>query len=101
VLVRASLRDWYGREQATLLWRETRDPYAILVSEVMLQQYGVENVEPPAVQRFSGLNRLFARHQEHADLVARGLQLFARPFARRRDRLLRRTPLNRLVTSKG
>jgi A/G-specific adenine glycosylase len=41
------LLDWYAREgRATLPWRQTRDPYAILVSEVMLQQTQVERVIP-------------------------------------------------------
>ncbi len=29
---------WYAREGRDLPWRNTRDPYRILVSEVMLQQ---------------------------------------------------------------
>jgi adenine-specific DNA glycosylase len=29
---------WYGRNVRDLPWRKTRDLYAILVSEVMLQQ---------------------------------------------------------------
>jgi A/G-specific adenine glycosylase len=32
------LLDWYAQHGRDLPWRETRDPYAILVSEVMLQQ---------------------------------------------------------------
>ncbi len=41
------LLEWYAREgRATLPWRQTRDPYAILVSEVMLQQTQVERVIP-------------------------------------------------------
>jgi A/G-specific adenine glycosylase len=40
------LRDWYERHARALPWRETRDPYAILVSEVMLQQTQVERVLP-------------------------------------------------------
>jgi A/G-specific adenine glycosylase len=40
------LLDWYGREGRDLPWRRTRDPYAILVSEVMLQQTQVERVVP-------------------------------------------------------
>ena len=40
------LLEWYGRNQRALPWRETRDPYAILVSEVMLQQTQVERVIP-------------------------------------------------------
>jgi A/G-specific adenine glycosylase len=35
---------WYARERRDLPWRHTRDPYAILVSEVMLQQTQVARV---------------------------------------------------------
>ncbi|MCC7007205.1 MAG: A/G-specific adenine glycosylase [Acidobacteria bacterium] len=38
--------DWYGRHGRRLPWRETRDPYRILVSEVMLQQTQVDRVRP-------------------------------------------------------
>ncbi len=37
---------WFGRSGRDLPWRKTRDPYAILVSEVMLQQTQVERVIP-------------------------------------------------------
>jgi A/G-specific adenine glycosylase len=40
------LLDWYQNEKRDLPWRETRDPYAILVSEVMLQQTQVDRVIP-------------------------------------------------------
>ncbi len=36
--VRRSLLDWYAAGHRDFPWRETRDPYAVLVSEVMLQQ---------------------------------------------------------------
>lgn len=42
----ALLLDWYARTARDLPWRRTRDPYAILVSEVMLQQTQVERVVP-------------------------------------------------------
>ncbi len=35
---------WFATEGRDLPWRRTRDPYAILVSEVMLQQTQVERV---------------------------------------------------------
>ena len=41
-----ALRAWYAGNGRELPWRETRDPYAILVSEVMLQQTQVERVIP-------------------------------------------------------
>ena len=36
--VRRRLLAWYGVEHRDFPWRRTRDPYAVLVSEVMLQQ---------------------------------------------------------------
>jgi len=44
---------WFGVQGRPLPWRETRDPYAILVSEVMLQQTQVERVVP-RYERFLG-----------------------------------------------
>src|SRR5262245_58649470 len=44
--IQQTLLDWYGREGRDLPWRHTRDPYAILVSELMLQQTQVERVIP-------------------------------------------------------
>lgn len=40
------LVDWYRAEGRTLAWRRTRDPYRILVSEIMLQQTQAARVEP-------------------------------------------------------
>ncbi len=40
------LIDWYFHAHRRLPWRETRDPWAILVSEVMLQQTRVAAVLP-------------------------------------------------------
>jgi A/G-specific adenine glycosylase len=44
--VQTALLEWYAREARDLPWRKTRDPYAILVAEVMLQQTQVERVVP-------------------------------------------------------
>lgn len=41
-----SLLDWYRKNARDLPWRRTRDPYAIWVAEVMLQQTRVETVLP-------------------------------------------------------
>lgn len=43
--VRRLLR-WYDRHRRDLPWRRTRDPYRILVSEIMLQQTQVARVVP-------------------------------------------------------
>ena len=44
--VQAALLAWFAGAQRRLPWRETTDGYAILVSEVMLQQTQVERVVP-------------------------------------------------------
>ena len=41
---RKTIRDHYHATPRPMPWRETRDPYAILVSEIMLQQTQVERV---------------------------------------------------------
>ena len=43
---RSALRDWYAAHGRDLPWRRIRDPYAIWVSEVMLQQTTVAAVVP-------------------------------------------------------
>jgi A/G-specific adenine glycosylase len=45
-LLRRRLLRWYDRSARDLPWRRTRDPYAVLVSEVMLQQTQVPRVLP-------------------------------------------------------
>lgn len=40
----SELLGWYARSRRDLPWRQTRDPYRILVSEVMLQQTQVDRV---------------------------------------------------------
>ena len=44
------LLGWFRANGRDLPWRRTRDPYAILVSEVMLQQTQVERVVPRYVR---------------------------------------------------
>jgi A/G-specific adenine glycosylase len=44
--VESLLLGWYREHGRDLPWRRTRDPYAILVSEAMLQQTQVERVIP-------------------------------------------------------
>jgi A/G-specific adenine glycosylase len=43
---RRRLLTWYRKHGRDLPWRETRDPYRILVSEIMLQQTQVDRVLP-------------------------------------------------------
>jgi A/G-specific adenine glycosylase len=61
--VHTQLLSWYAAEQRDLPWRSTSDPYAILVSEIMLQQTQVDRVLPKYQQFLSSFPTL-------ADLAA-------------------------------
>jgi len=59
--LRRRLQRWYDRTARDLPWRRTHDPYAILVSEVMLQQTQVSRVLPAYttfIRRFPTLSAL-------------------------------------------
>ena len=59
--MRRRLLSWYADNGRDLPWRRTRDPYAILVSEVMLQQTQVSRVVPKYgefIARFPDLRAL-------------------------------------------
>jgi A/G-specific adenine glycosylase len=58
---RAALLEWYRPRRSAYPWRARRDPYAVLVSEVMLQQTQVSRVAPAFtafVQRFPTVEAL-------------------------------------------
>jgi len=60
-VIRGKLLSWYAVEARDLPWRRTIDPYAILVSEFMLQQTRVETVlryYEPFLDRFPTLRAL-------------------------------------------
>jgi A/G-specific adenine glycosylase len=60
---RRRLLAWFRRHGRDLAWRKTRDPYRVLVSEVMLQQTQVSRVEeyyPRFLDRFPTLQHLAA-----------------------------------------
>lgn len=44
--IRHSLLRWYTKNKRPLPWRDTKDPYSIWLSEIMLQQTTVETVIP-------------------------------------------------------
>jgi A/G-specific adenine glycosylase len=44
--IRRALHTWYRRHRRSMPWRDTRDPYFIWLSEVMLQQTQVKTVMP-------------------------------------------------------
>jgi A/G-specific adenine glycosylase len=44
--IREALLEWFAESGRDLPWRHTRDPYKIMVSEIMLQQTQVDRVVP-------------------------------------------------------
>jgi A/G-specific adenine glycosylase len=58
IQAQSTLLQWYAREQRDLPWRATNDPYAILVSEIMLQQTQVDRVLPKYAQFLSAFPTL-------------------------------------------
>jgi A/G-specific adenine glycosylase len=62
-----ALSRWFEAEARDLAWRRTRDPYAIWVSEIMLQQTRVETVEgywPRFLARFPDVASLAAADED-------------------------------------
>jgi len=79
--LRRSLLDWYDREKRSLPWRGVRDPYAIWVSEVMLQQTTVQAVKPryeAFLTRFPDLPSLARARPESVLAEWSGLGYYAR-----------------------
>ena len=90
------LRAWYRKNARDLPWRRTRDPYAILVSELMLQQTQVLRVEPRYHQflaEFPTLHSIATSSVTEVEAAWEGLGYYARA------RNLHRTA--RLVTRDG
>ena len=72
---------WYEEEKRDLPWRKTRDPYAIWVSEVMLQQTQVKTVIPyfkRFLQRFPSVKRLSVSSLEDVLTIWSGLGYYSR-----------------------
>jgi len=72
---------WYGRHGRDLPWRRTRDPYRILVSEVMLQQTQVERVldyYEPFLRRYPTIESLAHSSEFEVREAWEGLGYYAR-----------------------
>ena len=85
------LRAWFRRNGRDLPWRQTRDPYRILVSELMLQQTQVSRVldfYARFLSRFPDLASLASAREAQVLAQWRGLGYYAR--ARNLHRLARR-----------
>jgi A/G-specific adenine glycosylase len=76
-----SLLRWYAHHGRDLPWRRTRDPYAILVSEFMLQQTQVATVIPyyyEWLRRFPDFASLARASENHVLRGWQGLGYYAR-----------------------
>src|SRR5690348_7668600 len=79
---RRRLLDWYRRNGRDLPWRQTRDPYRILVSEVMLQQTQVDRVLPKYhqwIEKYPTLDALAAAPEDEVAQAWRPLGYNVRP----------------------
>ena len=79
--IRKRLKRWYRKNHRTLPWRESRDPYCIWVSEVMLQQTQVKTVVPyykAFILRFPDVETLAGAHRQSVLKVWEGLGYYAR-----------------------
>jgi A/G-specific adenine glycosylase len=79
--LRRSLLLWYAHQGRDLPWRNTSDPYAIWVSEIMLQQTQVKTVLPYYkrwLERFPTIASLAETEQEAVLMLWQGLGYYAR-----------------------
>ena len=92
---RRRLLAWYWKHGRDLPWRETRDPYRVLVSEIMLQQTQVDRVLPKYeewLQRYPTFEALATANEREVvrtwyplgyNIRPRRLQAIARESVRR------------------
>ncbi len=79
--VASALTPWFLATQRDLSWRRTRDPYAVWVSEVMLQQTRVETVErywSEFITRFPDVGTLAAAETDEVLAAWSGLGYYRR-----------------------
>lgn len=82
--LRRRLLAWYARNARPLPWRESRDPYRVWLSEVMLQQTQVETVKPyfaRFLQRFPTVQQLADASEQDVLRLWEGLGYYRRARA--------------------
>ncbi len=75
------LADWYGKNKRDFPWRKTHDPYAILVSETMLQQTQADRVigyYGRWMERFPSFTALAEGTEEEIIALWQGLGYYSR-----------------------
>lgn len=81
VKLQQALLAWYQQQGRDLPWRKTRDPYAIWISEIMLQQTQVKTVLPYYerwLERFPTVKELAIADQQTVLKYWEGLGYYAR-----------------------
>ena len=81
IAFRRKLLRWYAKQGRDLPWRRTHDPYAILVSEIMLQQTQVGSVLPfyeRWLKRFPNFEALAAASESDVLHAWQGLGYYSR-----------------------
>src|SRR5262245_54453677 len=79
--LRKAILRWFDEHRRDLPWRRTKDPYAIWVSEVMLQQTRVGTVVPYFARwmaRFPSVGALARADLDDVFAVWQGLGYYAR-----------------------
>jgi A/G-specific adenine glycosylase len=79
--MRCEVLEWYDRSRRDLPWRQTQDPYAIWVSEIMLQQTRVAVVMErytAFLQRFPNVGALAAADEQDVLALWSGLGYYRR-----------------------
>src|ERR1700735_3237239 len=81
IALRRALLRWYDRHRRDLPWRETRDPYRVWLSEIMLQQTRVGAVLEYYrlfLERFPNIEALAAAREEDVLTAWSGLGYYRR-----------------------
>jgi len=79
--IRSALLQWFAASQRELPWRQTHDPYAIWISEIMLQQTQVATVLPyyfRFLERFPTVHELAAADEVELMRYWEGLGYYRR-----------------------
>ena len=77
----AKITQWFAKNARDLPWRRTQDPYAIWISEIMLQQTQVKTVIPyweRWMQHFPTISSLAIADEQHVLKLWEGLGYYTR-----------------------
>lgn len=76
-----SILEWHNTNKKEFEWRDTKDPYKILISEVLLHKTDsrkVEEIYPRFIEKFPTIHRLHRAETEEIDDFIKDIGLFYR-----------------------